>query len=743
MPDINYPQNGEALQNNKQSLEQAYALLDAVSKGTNVLLAVIDTGYCYTYFNQNYQEEIKRLTGKDISLGMNMLEVFGHQPEQQKVILKEWGPALQGRNSNKVLEFGEPGLHRGVYTIIHTPIRDAAGNITGAGEVASDITQRKKIESEIAHLASFPEMNPNPVLELGQEGNVIYQNPTTKRLFPDLLTKGLNHPFLADIAPLLARLKNNTFGTLERDVNTGKDYYEQTITYVAESDSFRLYARNITERKKAQESLLKEKIFSETIIDSLPGIFFLFKNDGKFIQWNLNFERITGYSGQEFPTLTPADMVETGEKEMVSERIRQVFTTGRGSVEATLVSKNGKRTAFFFTGLRVRIDGESYIIGTGNDISERKRIEAELLETSDYLNNLLNYTNVPIIVWNPQFIITRVNPAFERLTGYAAADTIGKKLDMLFPKGKKSSSLKQIHRTLAGERFEVVEIPILRKDGGELIVLWNSANVLDNEGKSIIATIAQGVDITERKQAEDNILKLNATLEQHAAELEVANKEIEAFAYSVSHDLRAPLRSMEGFSQALLEDFGDVLNDEGKDYLKRIQGSAELMAQLIDDLLALSRITRTEMRQEEVNLSEMVESICASLKKTQPKPYINIVIAPGMQVQGDSKLLRIMLENLLGNAWKFTGKTDFPRIECGKAEINGKTTYFVRDNGVGYDMEYGGKLFTPFQRLHTEADFPGTGIGLASVQRIIHRHGGEVWAEGKTGKGATFYFTLE
>jgi light-regulated signal transduction histidine kinase (bacteriophytochrome) len=274
-------------------------------------------------------------------------------------------------------------------------------------------------------------------------------------------------------------------------------------------------------------------------------------------------------------------------------------------------------------------------------------------------------------------------------------------------------------------------------------VLWNSANVYDNDGKQIIATIAQGQDITERIIAEEKVNNLNEILKRRASEAEVANKELEAFSYSVSHDLRAPLRSMEGFSQALLEDCSELLSDAGKDYLKRIQSSAELMAQLIDDMLRLSRITRADMTLDKVNLSEIAQSVSTKIKSSFPKRKIIFMITPGLTARADKNLLSIALENLFENAVKFTGKVPRAIIEFGITEKDGQKAYFVRDNGVGFDMTYANKLFKPFQRLHTVAEFPGNGIGLASVQRIIQRHGGQVWAEGKVGEGAAFYFTLE
>lgn len=242
-------------------------------------------------------------------------------------------------------------------------------------------------------------------------------------------------------------------------------------------------------------------------------------------------------------------------------------------------------------------------------------------------------------------------------------------------------------------------------------------------------------EIAERKQAEE-------ALWQAKAATDASNRELEAFSYSVSHDLRAPLRSIDGFSQALLEDYADTLDAKGKEYLFRVRAATQRMAQLIDDLLQLSRVARSEVRRGEVDLSALVREIAAGLRKMQPERKVEFLIAEGMSARGDARLLGIALENLLGNAWKFTSRRERARIEFGITRREGKPAYFLRDDGVGFESAYADKLFTAFQRLHAQTEYPGTGIGLATVQRIIHRHGGRAWAEGEAGKGATFYFVL-
>jgi light-regulated signal transduction histidine kinase (bacteriophytochrome) len=225
-------------------------------------------------------------------------------------------------------------------------------------------------------------------------------------------------------------------------------------------------------------------------------------------------------------------------------------------------------------------------------------------------------------------------------------------------------------------------------------------------------------------------------------QLRIANAELDAFSYSVSHDLRAPLRSIDGFSQILLEDYLDKLDAEGQQYLRKVRESSQQMAQLIDDLLNLSRVTRADMKMEAVDLSAMARTVAQELQTTEPERAAEFEIQPGMTAQGDPRLLRVVLNNLLGNAWKYSGTRPHTRIEVGQREQNGQVPYFVRDNGVGFDMAYADKLFGVFQRLHSGSEFPGTGIGLATVQRIIHRHGGRIWADGAVGQGATFYFTF-
>ncbi len=260
------------------------------------------------------------------------------------------------------------------------------------------------------------------------------------------------------------------------------------------------------------------------------------------------------------------------------------------------------------------------------------------------------------------------------------------------------------------------------------------------DGKERVLAVLR--DITERKWAEDQIRKLNASLQQQTQDVIAANRELETFSYTLSHDLRSPLTRIYAAGQALDEMYAEVLDENGKMFVRTICETSEQMEDLIQAILGLSGVIRSEMRTEEVDLSSLAVTIAAELQVTAPERRVDFIIAPGMTASCDRRLIRVVLENLLGNAWKYSRKTPDARIEFGSAEHEGETVYYVRDNGAGFDMKDADRLFTPFKRLHDSSDFPGTGIGLATVQRVVKRHGGKIWAEGEPGKGATFHFTL-
>jgi PAS domain S-box-containing protein len=341
--------------------------------------------------------------------------------------------------------------------------------------------------------------------------------------------------------------------------------------------------------------------------------------------------------------------------------------------------------------------------------------------------------------------VTSWNPGAELLTGYRAEEVVGRHISLFYlPEAREHDLGSELRTARAEGRFEG-EGWRVRSDGSRFWANVVTTALRDEQGWLFgYAKVVR--DLTARREAEEALRKAHDELEQRVrertAELEAANRELESFSYSVSHDLRAPLRSIDGFGQALLEDYADILDETGKGYLQRVRSASQRMAQLIDELLELSRVTRSEMRRDTVDLGAMAREIAAELGSAHPERRVEWVMPDAVSARGDPRLLRQALENLLGNAWKYTGKQPEARIEFGVLENDAGPVFFVRDNGAGFEMAYADKLFTPFQRLHSAHEFQGTGIGLATVQRILRRHGGRVWAEAEVGRGATFYFSL-
>jgi len=378
-----------------------------------------------------------------------------------------------------------------------------------------------------------------------------------------------------------------------------------------------------------------------------------------------------------------------------------------------------------------------------NDITERKMMEQELKQYQEKLEALVEIRTRELkkseerykaLVAHAQIGIgihregkmIFANQQFLSMLGYAEEELIDMPISQLIHPDEVKVVMARAFDRYAGQRvIETYDIRLLRKDGTVLPAIVSNASIEYDGEKSTLITILDTTDSILRKKLEDS------------------NQELEMFAYSVSHDLRAPLRSIDGFSQALQEDYAENLDEEGKDYLARIRAACEHMNTLINAILQLSRLSTAGVHHQDVNLSALAHEIAASLKESDRSRHVEFIIAEGITAIGDKNLLQVVMENLLGNAWKFTHKHKSAKIEFGIMNEGAYLIYFVRDDGVGFDMKYIDKLFTPFQRLHSNEDYEGTGIGLASVQRIIRLHGGKIWAESSVEKGSTFYFTLQ
>ena len=352
------------------------------------------------------------------------------------------------------------------------------------------------------------------------------------------------------------------------------------------------------------------------------------------------------------------------------------------------------------------------------------------------LSAIVNSSDDAIVGKTSDGIVTSWNPSAARLYGYSADEIIGQPMQTLCPPDRVGEIAEILGKLGRGERVAHFETERRRKDGSTFPVSVTVSPIYDECGKMVGASsIAR--DFTEQR-------RIVSELNRRAGELDRANQNLETFTYSVSHDLRAPLRAMSGFSEALLDEYKDVLGEIGQGYAERIQAAGEQMATLIDDLLRLSRVLRSEMHLETVDLGAEAARIAADLQRQGPERNVHFVIERPVQVRADHALIRTVMQNLLENAWKFTLRTDEAKIEFGTMPADGAAvSCYVRDNGAGFDPAYVDQLFQPFRRLHSTGEFAGTGVGLASVRQIVERHGGRAWAQGAVGEGATFHFTLD
>lgn len=498
--------------------------------------------------------------------------------------------------------------------------------------------------------------------------------------------------------------------------------------------TYQVIRRNISDLKQTQTALSQLESKWRSLLENTPDFISTFDLDYRLTYVN---RTSPGIRPDDLIGKSIYDLVPPEQRTDLKKAVEQVIETHKAtSFEVTSAISNRHALNHLAP---ILVDGEiSSFITSSTDITIRKQIEAE----NAYQAFLLANVNDAILATDSKRVATYWNKAAEEIYGYHAEEIVGKPISDVLRSEITDEQRTEILRQLAETGRYRVEVCQYHKNGKALWIEGTNMSLRNDHG-DVTGYVSVNRDMTERKQVEARVALLNEDLQHRAASLEVANKELESFSYSVSHDLRAPLRTIAGFSQAIAEDYASQLDAEGKNYLQRIQAAAQRMGELIDDLLKLARITRMEMHFETVNMSELAHMITAELQQTQPERQAEFVIAEGLIANGDSQLLRIVLENLLGNAWKFTARRPQARIEVGLIEHSEHEQVFViRDDGEGFDMAYADKLFGAFQRLHAMTEFEGTGIGLATVQRIVHRHGGRVWAEGAVSKGAAFYFTL-
>lgn len=745
-----------------QKFRKSENLLRSTLDNMNEGFQIIDREFRYTYVNAVTEKQLGK--SKEELLGKIYYEVFPAIKENQIfTLINEC--MIHNNHKTFVNEFIYPDGRFGCYKINLDSVPEGVLILT------EDISEQIKSNQII-----FEQQNTLQLaFDIAELGLIRTDFKTNKRIFDkkayEIFEVDESEVPIEKISQMYhpddIKVRNEMFSKLNSEsknckmsfpfrllMNNGQYKWVSSETYFQFEDGNLNFGisviKDITERKLAEEALKKSKqLLSET------------ESVGKVGGWEFNLDTLITNWTDEVYRIHEVDFdffhnVESGinfyapaSKSIIEQAVTRAIEFGEDfDLELEIITAKGTRRDVHVIG---KADLEHRrIYGFFQDITERKGIENALRESEEYLK--LGYEAANLGIWKNNLDTMEVKFDDRARIHYGFDDynvNLSDVIARIHPDDMErlKSEIEKATAPAGTDKY-ATEYRVIHPDGNVRWLYIGVRVIFEGEGENRRSVIGYGtsLDITERKRAEEKISQMNKELEERVKErtnqLEAVNRELESFSYSVSHDLRAPLRSIDGFSSILQKDFAGSLNEQSLDYFSRIRKASQTMGQLIDDMLKLSRVTKAEMKMEKVNLSEIVTTLTNEIKELNPNRKAEFIIQNDIVVSGDKNLLRIALKNLVDNAWKYSSKNESTKIEFGKIIHENITVYLIRDNGVGFNMKYVGKLFGAFQRLHGVAEFEGTGIGLATVNRIITKHGGSIWAEAEINKGASFYFKL-
>ncbi|HSJ86304.1 MAG TPA: PAS domain S-box protein [Anaerolineales bacterium] len=737
------------IQRHTVALTESRQKLNLVIDSVPAMISYVDRDRRYQFANRVYDDWFGyQVEGKKVE------EVLGKPVYDE--ISQHMDTVLKGENVNFESEIKHrDGSIRFVDTS-YVPDQATNGNVRGFFVLVQDITERKQAEREMRQWADvFEHCTYGIAIDDPVTNRIVACNSAfaalQKTRIEDVVGVSIlslypppDHDLIRHNATRSDQLGHAQFeaNMMRRDASIFPVLVDLVSVRGDEEDLLYRVAtvQDISERKKAEERVT----FQSNILQHINDAVIISDKDFLISGWNFAAEQMYGWKAEEVLNKKGEEILKTEFFDKTRQQvIQELKDTGEFSAEVSQLRKDGTRVIVETRSVAIYgKNGEAAtFVSVNRDITERKKAEKELA----YQANIFTYLNDAVVTTDENFIISSWNSAAESIYGWRSQEVIGRKAAEILQTEFNSNTRQEMTRRLLESGEFSAEATQVCKDGRKIHVDVRTVAVRNEFGK-LTDVISVNRDITERKLAEAQVRQLNERLEQRViertAQLHAANKELEAFSYSVSHDLRAPLRAINGYTRILVEDYTDVLDEEGKRICNIITTEAQRMGDLIDDLLSFSRLSRKEIMPARLDMKALVSSVYGELTPPSDRDRIDFRIGKLPSAEGDPSLLHQVWVNLISNAIKFSSKKERAVIEVGTKKSDGENIYFVRDNGAGFNIQYVDKLFGVFQRLHSEDEFEGTGVGLAIVQRIVQRHGGRVWAEGDVDKGATFYFSL-